>query len=319
VPARHPASWVDHRAPAMGGSVLLRAAFSTELADDDRASVAALLARAEHRLQRWAARLTRHHPSELTRLNADPRGRVPVGATMAAVLAWGADAAARTGGLVAVDRLEARLAAEQQVEPAAPDSAGWRLDLRTRAHRIVGGELTRPAGRAFDLDGVGKGWIADRAARLLSAALAGRADLHSVVVEADGDIAIIARPDAETTCRVELPGRAIGAVVVCGSRGVATSGTGVFSWGDRHHLIDPRSNRPSSSGIVQATVVAASAREAEAWAKAVVVAGADGMARAEAAGVERVVAVDAAGRVLSLPALPLPRGPRFIPDAEAVQ
>ncbi|HQU01555.1 MAG TPA: FAD:protein FMN transferase, partial [Acetobacteraceae bacterium] len=48
------------------------------------------------------------------------------------------------------------------------------------------------------------------------------------------------------------------------SWGVATSGTSVHRWptafGETHHLIDPRTRRPASTDVVQATVVAGSAR-----------------------------------------------------------
>jgi ornithine carbamoyltransferase len=65
------------------------------------------------------------------------------------------------------------------------------------------------------------------------------------------------------------------------SCGVATSGTGVHHWGGRHHLIDPRTGDSAQSGIAQATVVASSAREAEAWAKSIVIDGAAAMRRAD--------------------------------------
>jgi thiamine biosynthesis lipoprotein len=61
--------------------------------------------------------------------------------------------------------------------------------------------------------------------------------------------------------------------------GVATSGTSVHRWrhatGAAHHLIDPRTWRPAVTDVVQATVVAASAREAEALAKTAVIVGAE--------------------------------------------
>ena len=50
-------------------------------------------------------------------------------------------------------------------------------------------------------------------------------------------------------------------------------------------------------------MVAESAREAEAWAKSIVIGGAALIRRAEAAGVRRIVAVQANGKIISAPAL----------------
>ncbi len=59
--------------------------------------------------------------------------------------------------------------------------------------------------------------------------------------------------------------------------GIATSGTSVHRWTDgqrtTHHLIDPRTGRPALTDLTQATVMAGSARHAEALAKAAVILG----------------------------------------------
>ncbi|HUP83793.1 MAG TPA: FAD:protein FMN transferase, partial [Candidatus Limnocylindria bacterium] len=64
------------------------------------------------------------------------------------------------------------------------------------------------------------------------------------------------------------------------SYGVATSGTSVHRWQlddgrQTHHLIDPRTGRPAETDIVQATVIAPSAREAEVIAKTAVILGSE--------------------------------------------
>ena len=57
--------------------------------------------RARRQLLAWHDRFTRFDPhSELSRLNADPRGRVPVSRELALLAAAVADAGRRTGGLV---------------------------------------------------------------------------------------------------------------------------------------------------------------------------------------------------------------------------
>ena len=241
------------------------------------------------RISAWADRLTRFtETSELRRLNRDPRSAVPVGPTLAAVLDWGRYAEGLTDGIVDIGLLDARLAAEGTAtgdqalgvsgQPASLASRSWSLDRRAR-----GAIVRRPVGLRFDLDGIGKGWLADRALD--------RLDRHpAAVVDADGDVAIrldpgeawffgVADPslEAHDLAILRLTGRSGGTHRDDGRFGLATSGTSVHRW-DRdgaptHHLIDPRTGRSADTDIVQATVLAGTAREAEALAKAVVILG----------------------------------------------
>ena len=237
--------------------------------------------RALQALRRWVARLTRFDPaSELSMLNADPGRAVRVGPTIAAVLDWGRAAETETNGVVNVALLDQRLAAEggaagRQGSTLARASDAWSIERGPR-----GAVIRRPAGLRFDLDGVAKGWLADR--------VAGRLERHpAVVVDADGDIAIHLGAgeswDIGVTDALDLE-RTIATLRLAaahGSRratfGIATSGTSVHRWpttdGPAHHLIDPRTGRPALTDVVQATVVAASARVAEAFAKAAVILG----------------------------------------------
>ena len=322
--------WVDHAASAMGGRLGTRVAFGGELRGEQRTCASEILSMVARRVDAWAHLATRHHPSQLTRLNDDDRNPAPIGPTLAALFSWAADAHAMTGGLVDITLLAQRIAAEEGGEYAQPLPAtrSWSIDLTTRRHQdrhiIVGGKLSRLPGTSFDLDGVGKGWIADRAADLLVRTLDAAADCGdlppwcSCYVDGDGDIAVRNRGVVSTRVRVDLPSSAcdsIGELSVSGAeRGVATSGTGVHTWGGRHHLIDPRTGRPSGSGIAQATVVAASARAAEAWAKAIVIDGGSAIQRAEAVGIERIIAVNDQGAVLHAPAVGH-AGAAFLPNA----
>lgn len=311
--------WVERSDTAMGGHLAMRVVWERELSDTQRAEVATLLRELSVRVKAWAAIVTRHHPSQLTRLNEQTEPRVRVGPTIAALLSWAADAWELTGGLVNITMLNERIAAERGTPFHGKSAAdrGWSLTLRSWRHRDhqhhLGGELRRPLGLKIDLDGVGKGWIVDRAVSLLVRSLdvavdAGRVPTwSSCYVNGDGDIAVRNRNGATTEISVEIPRdqeRAIGTLTVNGaSCGVATSGTGVHRWGGRHHLIDPRTGDSARSGIAQATVVASSAREAEAWAKSIVIDGAAVMRRAEAAGVQQIIAIRDDGDVVSAPAL----------------
>ncbi len=278
--------------------------------DAARATARTVGARALDRIRAWADRLTRFSPaSELSALNLDVRDDVVVRPTLGAVLAWAQDAAILTDGIVDATLLDERLAAEWR--PSADDAnVPGTGSILTRAHAPTRFErawgirrrgraalITRPAGLRFDLDGIAKGWLADRALGLLGT-------YPTAVVDADGDMALrlargqrltvgIAHPleplDMVASLGVDGGSDSIGGAFSVnppgtdagpGSAvryGIATSGTSVHRWGTgprpSHHIIDPRTRRPAVTDVLQATVVAASAREAEAWAKTAIVLG----------------------------------------------
>ena len=257
----------EARRAMLGGEVAVHAT-----GDVTRSQLGAVL----DRLAAWASRLTRFEPgSELARANAAPGDRTRIGPTLTAVLDWARAAEGLTDGLVDVAMLEARLAAEAGVPVRPPRAASRRWSLERGPRASV---LRRDPGVRIDLDGVAKGWLADRALAL--------APGRSALVDADGDIALrLAGPDDAWVLGVADPRDAeeflavlrFRAGIAPGTFGVATSGTSVHRWaharGDAHHLIDPHTWRPAVTDIVQATVVAGSAREAEALAKAAVIVG----------------------------------------------
>lgn len=283
--AAEPTDLLTRSVPMMGGHVAVHLRPTSSSAPTDAAAEADAVLR---RISAWADRLTRFTTtSELSRLNRDPRAEVPVGPTLAAVLDWSRYAESVTGGIVDIGLLDARLAAEEDPdsEPlgvpwrgASLASRSWSLDRRAR-----GAIVRRPVGLRFDLGGIGKGWLADRALDRL-----GRHP--AAVVDADGDVAIrldpgmtwsfgVADPRIDAhdlailrlTRRGGVPGRHAGRF------GLATSGTSVHRWdrdgGRTHHLIDPRTGGSADTDVVQATVLTGTAREAEALAKAVVILG----------------------------------------------
>ncbi len=262
--------------PAMGGTLQV-----SVFADSSREQAArADVRRTGQRVRAWANRLTRFDPeSDLCSLNAltDDIG-APVRPTLAAVLGWGAQAAQRSGHVVDVTMLDARLAAQAGESVAPVEHGVWALEPYGRQMLVV-----RPAGVRFDLDGVAKGWLADRAADLLD-------EWPGAAVDADGDISLRAGPGVVWQIEVvdprgdERPPLAtlsfVGGDAWARSAGVATSGTSVHRWAAEgrpptHHLIDPRTRRPAETDVVQATVVAATAREAEMLAKTAVILGSD--------------------------------------------
>jgi thiamine biosynthesis lipoprotein len=275
------ADWVSTSADLMGGRVSVHARPSAGMTRDaaTRATRQVLA-----RIDAWAGRLTRFDPaSELSRLNVAPGSRVDVGATLTAVLDWGRGAEMLSDGIVDIGLLDARLLAESDGTsddgPATLACRRWSLVRHGR-----GAMVDRPAGLRFDLDGVAKGWLADRALDLIP-------DV-SCVVDADGDVAVRVADDDGWAIGVADP-RDPGAPLTVlrlgrgdepvARYGVATSGTSVHRWSrngrSRHHLIDPRTGRPAITDVVQATVIARTARAAEAFAKTAVIVGSETAAR----------------------------------------
>jgi len=211
--------------------------------------------------------------SELSLLNADPAPEVTVSEELAACLERAAALRSRTGGLV-----------DPAVGGAVVDwgydrtfSAGLdRRDVRDTPElgswTIADRQVRREPGTALDLGGIAKGWTADLAVE------AGLADM----VSAGGDVRS-QRPD--TTVAIVDPWGHVAARLQLGRGGLATSSSTRRRWKvgdvDAHHIIDPRRLRPADSPVYSATVMAATAVEAEAGAKAVLIHGEQGLAWAE--------------------------------------
>ncbi|TCP52184.1 thiamine biosynthesis lipoprotein [Tumebacillus sp. BK434] len=129
-------------------------------------------------------------------------------------------------------------------------------------------------GVQLDLGGIAKGWTVDLAAGYLR-------QLGHGFVNAGGDLHVFGRRANPWKIGVMNPFAAEEQVGVLNLRhgAVATSSTYKRRWqkGARwlHHLLDPRTGRPTDSEIVSATVVAPSAVQADVWAKTVLLLGAD--------------------------------------------
>ena len=234
-----------------------------------------------------AARLTRFDPaSELCALNADPRTEVPASPLLRRAVQAALLGARRTGGLADPTLLDAVEAAGYErsrigVAPASLDAALRAAPprrpatpgTRWRAVEVREASIVRPPGLELDLGGSAKGLAADWAASKLR----GR---H--VVDCGGDVRVGGTHD------VALRGTAHTLRVSDGA--VATSGLDRRVWrradgSYAHHLLDPGSGEPAWTGLISATALAPTAMEAEALAKAALLAGPRGARRFLAEGI----------------------------------
>jgi FAD:protein FMN transferase len=229
----------------------------------------------ERLFHRWERAFSRfRNDSELSRVNASPARTVVVSELFARVVRTALSAARATGGLVDPTlgaAIEAagydRDFAALEDDPRPPGAA------RLGSWRTVGSAgrlLSRAPDTALDLNGVVKALAVDEAVRLLDG---------PGFVSAGGDLA------ARGAVTVALPD---GAAVQLVAGGIATSGTTHRRWSRggavQHHLLDPRTGRPSTSPWTQVTVAAGSCLAADVAAKAAFLLGDDGPEWLEARG-----------------------------------
>ena len=250
------------------------------------AHVAAL--EVETLMRRMHRALTRFAPSELTRLNEDPRAECSVSALLALAMQAALCSARETGGLVdptLVRELEeAGYGASRSGKPAASlraalRAAPTRKPARPRNERhwsqvhvdLAGQIIRRPPGVRLDTGGSTKGLAADLASSLL-------APFATYVVDAGGDIRFGGARPVPRVARIEQPFTGgVAAELELASGAVATSGVARRVWrqgrGYAHHLIDPSTGAPAWTGVVQATALAPTALAAETLAKQALLSG----------------------------------------------
>lgn len=256
----------------------------------DALSPAAVAERERRFVEDFAARLSRFRPdSELSALNADPRGVVAVSPLLASAVQAGLWAAKRSGGLVDPTLAKAVCDAGYQhsldgQQPAslteALRAAPPRRPARPRAAAewreiVVEGQVVkRPRGVAIDTGGTGKGLCADAIAYRL-------AGYSRFVVDCSGDLAIggVGAQLDPYEVEVEHPftGETIRTIRV-GGGGIATSGLNVRLWQSSdgryaHHLLDPATGAPAWTGLIGVTALGGSALEAETLSKAALLSG----------------------------------------------
>ena len=222
--------------------------------------------------------------SELSALNASSGKAFAASAQLFEVVELAARYSALTNGLfnptiigaleaAGYDRTFEALRARSDL-PETPSSsiksmAEIKLDRTRRT-------ITLPKGTRLDLGGIAKGWAVQQAAQQL-------AKYGPCLVDAGGDIMTLGIVPGTTHWMIEIADPFDRASDVTSlrvrDRAVATSGIDRRKWqrGDtwHHHLIDPRTGQSAASDLMSVTVIAPTTVEAEVYAKAVFVLGAD--------------------------------------------
>jgi len=224
--------------------------------------------------------------SNLMRLNAVPPGTwVKVPKRLMEVLALGLDIGRASGG--AFDIGMGDVVAAWGFGPVAADQHLIRnaLDaVRQPAHTVL--ELDVPSARVrkampitLDLNGIAKGYGVDRLAETLH-----EFGISSALVGIDGEMrACGLRPDGQAwAIAIEAPDpdrRAPHSLLALQDAAVATSGDYrhriVASGSHLSHTMDPTTGAPLRSSPASVTVVARNCAEADAWATALMVLGAE--------------------------------------------
>jgi thiamine biosynthesis lipoprotein len=258
-------------------------------------------------IREQVAALSRFDPaSALSALNDDPGPAVTVGPLLGALLAAAREATVLSEGLVDISLLNEY---GRVIEPAHGDEGSargrnWSLEARADGQYVV----RREPGLAFDLGGIAKGWMADRALERLGA-------YELVLVDAAGDMAIAVANGRQWEVGIHDPGSPgqtrylwrLGSPAGTRRRwGLGVSGTTERAWAAegpvRYPLIDPRTSRPAWTDLAEVAVLGSDSLRSDILAKAAIIGGRrDGLGLLERAGIEGAVAVTERGRLIVLP------------------
>jgi FAD:protein FMN transferase len=175
--------------------------------------------------------------------------------------------------------------------PTARQVSAARTHVGAGRATLAGGVLSLPAGARLDFDGIAKGYAVDRCVELLRAAgveralvSLGESSLYGLGVPEDA-------PDWAFAVRGADPEQAVGVLHL---KDAAASVSSVFAAGERRavgHIVDPRSGKPLVRKAI-AVAIAPTATAAEAYTKALLLWGADGVERLEGHGAQGAVHVE---------------------------
>ncbi len=291
----------ERSARAMGTDVHVIVVGGARLAD-----------RALERIADLESRWSRFRPSsEVSRLNRAGGAPVEVSPETITLVRRGTDAWRVSAAFVDCTELAAVVAAgyDRSFEQIPADRAEPRRPPRGPsligpADIVVHGTtVTLPPEVGLDPGGIGKGLAADIVTEEVMAAGA-----EGVCIDIGGDLRVdgVGPDGAGWTVSIDHPHHTTPLVIIGLTSGAVASSTTLkrrwrINGEDRHHLIDPRTGRPSESDVVFATAIAAEGWHAEAIAKAVLLrGGVHPFTIVEGTGVEALV-VDRDGAVRTSP------------------
>lgn len=276
--------------------------WSVRLVASPRADLHVLHTLIQAKLDRVVAEMsTWEADSDISRFNRAPAGHwqdLPEGfftvLRCALMIAQASEGAfdPTIGPLVGLWGFGAHAGARAVPDEATRDSTRARVGWQRLSLDVAGRRLRQPGGAQLDLSAIAKGHAVD----VVSAALRSRGvtaalvevggELHGYGRKPDGGhwrVLIESSPDEEEAAGLEPR------IALLDDLAVATSGDR-WHWYERDgehytHTVDPRSGHPVGTTRAAVTVLAASAMEADAWATALTVLGADaGMRLAERMG-----------------------------------
>jgi thiamine biosynthesis lipoprotein len=184
-------------------------------------------------------------------------------------------------------------------ELAMRDASPWVAEVAegcARAEADTGGLFSAWWSGAFDPTGFVKGWSVERAARRHLAPLLAERGVLAVGINAGGDLQLLTAPGVDWSWNVGIVDPAdrsrVLATLPVRDGAVATSGPAERG----AHIVDPRSGGPAT-GVASATVVADGLTNADVWATAAVVAGADDLSWVARAGRTTGIVVSGSGGI----------------------
>jgi len=162
------------------------------------------------------------------------------------------------------------------------DLSDVEIDLQNKSVSV-------PSGVALDSGGIGKGLAAD-----LMSDYAMQLGAMGIAVFAGGDVAVKGMAPDAVGWKVNIsdPGDVDKFIdtISLSRGGLATSSPMVWRIKDAHHIIDPRTHKSSDSDVLQATIIAQNASQAEVLAKMCVILGShEGISRIDSLGVAALV------------------------------
>ena len=162
------------------------------------------------------------------------------------------------------------------------DLSDVEIDLQNKSVSV-------PSGVALDSGGIGKGLAAD-----LMSDYAMQLGAMGIAVFAGGDVAVKGMAPDAVGWKVNIsdPGDVDKFIdtISLSRGGLATSSPMGWRIKDAHHIIDPRTHKSSDSDVLQATIIAQNASQAEVLAKMCVILGShEGISRIDSLGVAALV------------------------------